>query len=217
MKIDKPILLECNYFPSVEYIALFLISPEIIIESQENYQKGSFRNRTTILTANGRHDLSIPLNKGKHQQTPIREVGIAPIGNWNIIHFRTIQSAYGKSPFFDHYRDEIENILTSPTDSLWEVNLMTIRFLLKAFRIDTPISYNNIYTSTFPEGNDFRNSHKILLENSSFVQSYEQVFSHKMPFEPHLSALDLLFCHGPYGKRYIEHCGEKIKQTLLLD
>ena len=103
--MEKSILLEIQYLPSLQYVSKLLQCPKIYLEQHENYSKGSYRNRCHIAGAQGLQRLSIPLEGGKHQQQPIREVRISNDESWQSQHWTSIKSAYGKSPFFEHYAD----------------------------------------------------------------------------------------------------------------
>jgi len=63
-----PLLIELHFIPCLEYICLMLAHQKVHLEAQESYIKGSYRNKTRIITANGVQTLSVPLVKGKHQQ-----------------------------------------------------------------------------------------------------------------------------------------------------
>lgn len=206
------IIIETQYFPTVEYLALFATGNDIAIEQYENYQKSSFRNRTVILGANGPLTLSIPLEKGKHQQTAIKDVMMSCQTSWNSLHFKSIQSAYGKSPFFLHYIDEIERLYKSVGNSLWEFNLAILKFLIKSFRLQADIHLTHSYRKQYAVEQDMRN--RIKPGNSVITGEalkYEQVFSQKFGFTPGLSALDLLMCHGPYGIDVLRRTSERIQ------
>ncbi|MGV8096289.1 MAG: WbqC family protein [Mangrovibacterium sp.] len=64
-KNTHEILLSSAYLPPVQYIAKFLQYQTILIETDENFLKQSYRNRTIILTANGPESLVIPVTKGR--------------------------------------------------------------------------------------------------------------------------------------------------------
>mgnify|MGYP000630726135 FL=1 len=106
--MQHSILLELQYLGPVQYYSKFLKFESVVIEQHENYRKGSFRNRCIIASANGTVSLSIPLLKGKHQQTNIQSVAIDNHGKWQLMHWRSIQTAYGNSPFFDYYKDDFK-------------------------------------------------------------------------------------------------------------
>ena len=104
------IIQETQIFGPIGIFAHYLNKDEIIVEKHENYQKRSFRNRYDILTTNGVLRLTIPLCKGKNNKMPITEVKLAYDDNWVDIHLQTIRSAYGKSPYFEFYFDDLEKI-----------------------------------------------------------------------------------------------------------
>ena len=100
-------LIEQHYFGHMAYWSLLLSTQGVWLEAHEHYQKRSFRNKTELLSAQGRHTLTIPLQKGKHQQQPIQEVKIAYHEPWQALHIKTLQTCYQSAPFYDHYRAEI--------------------------------------------------------------------------------------------------------------
>ena len=57
------LLLSTAYLPPVEYFAAIAKYGGALLEACENYQKQSYRNRCTILTANGKMNLNIQLKK----------------------------------------------------------------------------------------------------------------------------------------------------------
>ncbi|HRG65318.1 MAG TPA: WbqC family protein, partial [Saprospiraceae bacterium] len=58
-------------FPPVNYFSQFWQEEQLLLDVHENYQKRSFRNKYQVLGPNGTTTLSIPLQKGKHQQQNI--------------------------------------------------------------------------------------------------------------------------------------------------
>ena len=99
-------LLSTAYWPNLHYFYYLINSDSITIESFENYHKQSYRNRTQILTANGKLNLSIPI-KNLNTKELIKDIEIAYQENWQINHWRAITSAYKNSPYFEFFEDEI--------------------------------------------------------------------------------------------------------------
>src|SRR5690349_5579602 len=103
-------LIELHYLPSVSYFSTLHGYVQIFVEKYEHYEKQTFRNRCSINTTTGRQDLIVPLT-GKHGKTLIKDIQIDYTQKWLNNHWRTIQSAYGKAPFFEYYADDLHRIL----------------------------------------------------------------------------------------------------------
>ncbi|MBK6995246.1 MAG: WbqC family protein [Lewinellaceae bacterium] len=95
------LLLETQYLPSIAWCSAVWQEKLVALDAAEHYQKGSLRNRCHIAGPNGPQRLSIPLIKGKHQQTPIRGVRISYEIPWQRQHWRTIKTVYGNAPFLN--------------------------------------------------------------------------------------------------------------------
>lgn len=199
-------LLELQYLPPVQYLHKFT-QYHIVIEAQENYKKGSYRNRCMIASANGPLRLSVPLLKGKHQQSPIREVEVDNRRDWQRIHWQSIRSAYGRAPFFEFYADAFHDLYQQSFQYLWDWNWALLQELLQALQLPLP-SFTEEYAKVLPPGTlDFRDrispKKDYVLDHTFRPQPYPQVFEDRHEFLPNLSALDLLFCAGPEARRYL--------------
>jgi hypothetical protein len=205
MQPHNMLLLETQYLPPIATLSQIAHNQFIMIEAHEHYQKSSYRNRCHIASANGLLILSVPLQKGKHQQTSVRAVRIAYDTRWQAQHWHSIQSAYGKSPFWEYYADRFAPIYQQKVDFLFDWNMLLLKEVLRAFKLPCDIhlteTYKQVYDSPIV---DLR--HCILPKNStlaSIAKPYPQVFSEKFSFFPNISCLDLLFCAGNYAKEYL--------------
>lgn len=190
--------LEANLFylpclPPVSWWVAVKNSTKVVLEACEHYSKGSWRNRYMLAGPNGAQLLSIPLLKGKHQQKPIREVRISYEVAWQRQHWRTICTAYGNAPYFEHYADEIRVFYEKEFEFLWDYNGAWLSFLSKKWRWEVPWQTTGAYTSAdqWLSGNDYRHHWP-----SPVFKPYPQVFSDRYGFQSDLSSLDLLFCCG---------------------
>jgi len=197
-------LLTSQFCPPVQYFVKFLQYDKIWIEHKENYQKGSYRNRCHIASANGLLRLSIPLVKGKNHQTPIWEVRIDYTTNWPAKQWEAIAYAYGSAPYFEEYAAFLEPYLGGEKryEFLYEYNAALLKLILKLLNLRKEISYTEDYLFSPLEGMvDLRQiiSPKVDIGHDPHFSAapYLQVFSHKYSFLPNLSILDLLFCTGP--------------------
>ncbi len=196
------LLIELQYLAPIQYYAKLCSGQPMLIEQHEHYIKRSYRNRAHILGANGMMRLTIPLKKGKNEGQAIREVQIEYVRKWQQQHWQSIRSAYGKSPFFEHYSEELRPFFEKKYKFLFDFNFELMENLMDLIGINPEISLTNNYTHKPCEDIlDLRNSihpkekhHK----PDSHYQSitYAQVFQDKFGFVPDLSVLDLLFCMG---------------------
>ncbi len=177
------------------------------VEAHEHYQKGGFRNRCQIAGPNGVQLLSVPLEKGKNSKMPIKEVKIYQTENWQKIHWDSIQTAYGKSPFFEYYEAEIQAIFFKKWTFLFDLNLELTQLFIELMQISTKLKFTDSYAKTPPASSfDYRNKLRPnqIAQNTMQTKPYGQVFEAKNGFLANLSILDLLFCTGPEALFYLE-------------
>lgn len=207
----KSILLELQYLPPIHFFTKFFQYENVIIEQFENYSKRSYRNRCHIAMADGVRRLSIPLKKGKNEQQSIRKVQIDYTESWQKIHWISITSAYGKSPFFEHYEHIFKPFYKKRYEFLFDFNYDLLKTILQILGLNTTLELTNIFLKeTSEELKDFRNqiNPRQFTENkdSNFKAfKYSQVFEEKNGFIPNLSILDLIFCTGPQASFYLEN------------
>jgi hypothetical protein len=167
----------------------------VFVEAHENYHKQTYRNRTTILTSNGLHDLIIPVERGNTKQ--IKEIQIDNSVTWQRNHWKTIESAYNNSPYFLYYRDFFEPFFQKKQTFLFDFNLELLYLFRKLFSITNDICLTEAYEIQQKIIEDFRDF--FLPKNRIFRQKkieYGQVFSEKFNFMKNLACLDYLFTTG---------------------
>ncbi|MEO6040208.1 MAG: WbqC family protein [Saprospiraceae bacterium] len=202
-------LLPALYWPPVAWFAQLWAKEKVCLEACENYQKGGLRNRCYIAGPNGVQRLSIPLETGKHQQKPVREVRIAYHEAWPRQHWRSIGTAYGNAPFFEHYSDELRPYFEKRYTFLFDLNLEILHFLLRKFGWPGSLQLSERYVTSdqWPAGQDFRPEFSgdiVDLPPWFGAIPYPQVFTERQGFMPNLSALDLLFCCGKQAGEVLE-------------
>ncbi len=199
------LLIETQIFPPIATMGLFIHSNSLCIEACENYQKRSFRNRYHIGSHQGLLALSVPLLKGKNNQQLITEVAISYESPWPSVHWKAIQSSYGKSAYFIYYKDMIQELLFAKPRHLFQLNHTILQTLCKELEIEISIRETHEFAvnPTDPSILDFR-SKMIPRELSRFsFPEYYQVYSSSSGFIPNLSILDLLFHLGPDSLGYL--------------
>lgn len=195
--------LPSSYLGPVSYFKFISDSPQILIEAKEHFLKQTYRNRCYIYGANGVLALSIPLQKRKNNLS-IDQVLISYVDNWQKIHWKSIESAYSASPFFEFYEEELKPFYTDlRIESLLEFNRQIQVVVLKLIKLKFESSYTEDYSA---QEEDWRKT--IHPKNNDYLKAFQfpkyiQVFEDKHGFIPNLSILDVLFNLGPRTKDYI--------------
>lgn len=200
----KNILLHPTYFPSIVQMAAIAQADTLVFEIQDNYQKQSYRNRAYIAHANGRLSLNVPIKHSKigaRQKT--KEVAIENSFPWQTQHWKSLQSAYRTSPFFEFYEDDIAPIFDNPAKYLLEHNLSVFRLLCELIGIEISYKTTTDYLKE-PLQMDLRYLVEAKKEKVHRLSSYTQVLEANHGFLPNLSVLDLLFNEGPNALTYLE-------------
>lgn len=205
----QSVLLSSLYLPPIQYYSKIYRAEQTIIETDDNYQKQSYRNRCTIAAANGPLSLSIPIDKPKGEKYKIKDVRIADHGNWQHFHWNAIISSYNSSPFFEYYEDYFAPFYEKRTTFLLDLNNELHKLICRLLEIDTPLSYTQEYIkNTDATMTDWRE--KIhpkkdwkKMDNDFVAKPYYQVFDDKYPFIENLSIIDLLFNMGNESRLYL--------------
>lgn len=204
-------LFSTAYFAPVQYYAHLLHSSDPVIESCEHYQKQSYRNRCVIATANGLMPLSLPIEKNIPEKTSIRDVKLSGHGNWEHLHWNSIESAYNSSPFFEYYADDLKPFFEKKTRYLFDFNESIRLQIFDLLDISDHVRHSTDYLreeEVPSHWKDFRNlihprNNPSEVDRDFISKSYYQVFDHKFGFQPNLSILDLLFNMGPESILYL--------------
>lgn len=199
-----PLLLELAFCPPVQFFVPLLHHRSVVLEQHENYQKGSYRNRCHIATGHGLQRLSVPLEKGKNHQTPIKEVRIANEVNWQAHHWDSLRIAYNNSPYFDDYEPFIHSLFKQRFHFLWDLNWAWLEKTTSLLGLPLTCTTTSNFARSLPaDWLDLRGCihPKATTGTSSCppfaAPPYPQVFQDKHGFIANLSILDLLFCMGP--------------------
>lgn len=193
-------LLSAAYFGPVQWYQKLNRYDACQVEQYDNFLKQTYRNRCVIATTSGTQALTIPVEKAETPKCLMRDVRISNHGNWRHLHWNALLSAYGESPFFEYYEDDIRPFFERKWDFLLDFNMEITRKMCELLDIQPSISLTTAYDGE-PNGDvsDFREAirPKKPLPDADFnAKPYYQVYSQKHGFQPNLSILDLLFNEG---------------------
>ena len=102
------LVLSSVYAGNLVYYSLIANSNKIILDVYENFNKQSFRNRCVIASPDGPLKLIIPVVRSS--KNIVKDVKIDNTQNWKKIHWKSLESSYRSSPYFEFYEDEFYSL-----------------------------------------------------------------------------------------------------------
>ena len=202
-----------EYFPRLAYAALMQAAGRFIVMDTWQYVRQSFQNRSKLRTPGGWQWITIPLRRRQYGRSHARTL-IAPEPGWRRRHWRALRYNYGRSPFFDHYAEDLRALLFRPAASLSELTYASVCFIHASFGMDAALERSSeaaadsaeilssiapcCLLSTREQARHVRAPDPLVLlfDHGSYRQPHAG-------FEAGMSALDLLFGYGPDAPRML--------------
>ncbi len=136
-------LLSSTYFGPIQWYQKLNRYDECLIERHESFIKQTYRNRMVIPTTNGPLALTIPTNHDTSMA--MKDIRISDHANWRHVHWNALLSAYGESPFFEYYQDDIRPFYEKKYDFLFDFNMETMEKMIELLDIRPKISVTDEY------------------------------------------------------------------------
>ena len=212
-----------TYLPWLGYFDLLDQVDKFVLLDTVQFEKQSWQQRNRIKTPTGLMWLTVPVVFRGRLEQRIVDVEIREADFWRD-HLRAVELNYRRAPFFgDYYPAWSELLRTASSDlRLAELNVTLLRWLAQALGSDTPMVRSSelavdgkrthllaeicgvlgatTYVSPLGSAEYLLNELSILTDRGVDVvfQHYEHpTYSQPFPpFQPHASALDLLFNEG---------------------
>lgn len=203
----QKVLLHPSYFGPVSQFVAMVQAEKVIFENEDNFQKQTYRNRMYIYGANGKLQLNIPVkhtgNKSQHQK--YKEVRIENDFQWQKQHWKSLQTVYRTSPFFEFYEDDFAPLYHKKFEYLLDFNYHCLEVVLEeCLQLELDVSKTEEYIRNPEDVTDGR----ILAEAKSKIKHdltpYNQVFQDKFGYLNDLSVVDLIFNEGPNALNYLK-------------
>ena len=197
------ILLHPTYFPSISHYIAMAKADLVTFEMEDNFQKQTNRNRMYIYGTNGLQLLNIPVKQTNENHQKFKEVRIDNASGWQKNHWKSLESAYRTSPFFEYFEDDLRPLFEKKHEFIMDLNFETFEIINSCLGIAFDVEKTTEYHHEASNFEDFRalvNGKK----DTTQVEKYTQVFNEKHGFLNNLSILDLLFNEGRYAVDYLE-------------
>jgi hypothetical protein len=193
-------ILSTAYLAPIQYYSKLVTYPACIIEHFEHFTKQSYRSRCDIYSPNGLKTLSVPLVKREHRQA-VKDLKISYDYDWQKLHWRTLESSYRRSPFFEYFEDDLQPYYHNKKyDYLIDLNDALQHEMLSLLKRKPTYSFSSEYHKSYADADDYRTiispKESIETDTKFIIKPYNQVFETRHGFIPNLSIVDLLFNQG---------------------
>lgn len=205
---DKTVCLPPRYFGTVDYFALLAAYGTAVILDNTLYDKRHKEvHRYTVADTHGPVTLTMPVAKPHGiPRATWRHVGVSDHGAWWHTHRVTLESAYGRTPFFEFYIDSLLPYLSASTPgafpSVGALDTALTTHVATLLQLPTRIIAASEATQ-IPADAYTDPSLATRLADTTLYPPYYQVRQHTQGFQPGLSILDLLFNLGPEAPLYL--------------
>jgi len=222
-----------GYFGMIDAVDTFIFYDDVQFSSQSWHQRNRIKSgpgQWIWLSVHVLHQFGQPIN----------EVRINETSKWRMKHWKTIQQSYGKAPFFENYRKEMEDIYQKEWEILGDLNMTLIRRLCDLMDLRRPTFMRSselagltgakterllevleiVGADEYVGNPGSRNYLDVGLFKEKGIKLYWFEYQHPVypqiqgEFVPYLSAIDLLFNTGGNARDYIR---EGIRNALKLD
>lgn len=200
------LLVHIPHFGSIAQIAAMVQAKSVIFEHEDHYQKQTYRTRQNIYGANGKLLLNVPIQHSNTSQghQKYKDVQIENNFHWQLDHWKSLQTAYQTSPYFEFYEADFEPLYKNRFENLTELNYACLSVIEEILEVDFGRKKTEEYDIEQPEGiTDGRALIKAKKGPEQKLSRYPQVFEHKTGFLKNLSILDLIFNEGPNAYSYL--------------
>jgi hypothetical protein len=173
----------------VEETENFILSDQFLFERAKPF------TTIKILGPNRVIQLSIPVKKYE-KGCLLSDIKIDYLQKWQNQHWRSLQSCYGRSPFFEYFKNDLEDLFYRNPEFLIEFTVPLFIWVLKQYLPKKDISVNLAQkTDVLQPINGLPLSYSWNKTDEKDSLQYTQVFGKE--FVPNLSVWDSLFCAGP--------------------
>ncbi len=224
------VILQPSYIPWRGYFHQIKKADVFVFYDDVQYDHHGWRNRNRIKTPRGLKWLTIPLRSTGEQwrTSSICEMQISPDGNWSRKHFETLQHNYSKAPYYSDSLPMLKRWYENPPTRLADFTIETTIELARQLGIEATQFMRSstlgcsgskterlleilqkIAATHYISGPAAKDYLDVALLNSAGITvewmvydypEYPQLFP---PYEPQVSALDLLLNTGPQAGRFI--------------
>lgn len=194
---NESAILPPQYFGSVDYYALCGAFERVCIDlSMPADKRMKSTHRCQIVDTRDNLTLTVPVSH-PHGRHGWNETTVSTHGEWWNVHLTALESAYGKTPFFEFYIDRLKPFFESSRYGEDKENVASLDMDIdKTIRLMLDLDNESIEVK---DTDQLTGWHDLRRFDFSIVKpvEYYQLRAGSLGFRPRLSILDLIFNIGP--------------------
>lgn len=208
-----------QFIPWLGYFDKMLQCDLFVLLDDVQFKKNEWQNRNKIWSREGGQWLTVPVIH--HFPSEIREVSINNTSAWKHKHAATLRQTYAHARFFDNVWPVWQKMYDADRTTLLDINLYSIDRLREALEVKTPMRLSSelgvegrsterlvnlcgkLGADTYLAGAGGKDYMDMALFEKAGIKVSFQDYPHPVyaqfdeVFVSHLSALDVVFHHGP--------------------
>ena len=202
---DRVAWLPPMLFAPADYYALMSAYPEVVVDTGMRYDKRFKQaHRYKIADTRGELTLTVPHSSPGAERT----WDVTPVsshGRWWDVHRVALESAYGRTPFFEFYIDRFLPLLAEP-----DAEMTVGRLIRRADELVRSIVCPHVKAVYVAAPGGIAADYRHIAFPTAAQETYYQVRSGALGFIGGLSVLDLIFNMGPESPLILRKISKKI-------
>ena len=141
----KTVVFGPRYFGSVDYYAAMARAEKVVIDRGVRYDKRAKDvHRCEIVDTRQRVLLTVPVSKGAEHVSRWQDMAVSAHDSWWERHVTALESAYGRTPFFEFYIDRLLHFMGPEAvgRSIVDVDIELDAVMRRLLLIDAEVTYD---------------------------------------------------------------------------
>jgi hypothetical protein len=219
-----------QYLPYLGFFHKLQQGDIFVVMDSVQFQRRGVQHRNKIKTSQGAQWLTVPVVHRSRDEEHINEMVINSELPWSHKHWYTMIANYSRTPYFDKYGPQLEQILCKNWSNLCELNMKLITWVMDILGIKKPIVYMSalpvegkksellidickaVGADTYLSGSGGKKYMDLTAFEAANINVLWQEFNYpyyvqafpELGFIPDLSIVDTLFCCGSETRKFLE-------------
>jgi len=176
--------------PTPAYYTNVIGKAKVQLAGGQPFLRSGSMNRLQLVGPEGYVAFTFPVDGGRRQRKVVSEIALFDFERQSNQFRKTLQTLYGKSPFFEYYQPALWQLLESPFVRLIDLTLALNHWVTRQLKWPTVWELSHSATA---------------LPIAEVIEplTYYQTFADRTGFLNQASILDLLFNEGPASNAYL--------------